>query len=74
MPWIFLFGVVIASIPMLAFALWFAGPIDEVFNWLTDDSPVALNHEESRDAARGVVVRQVRDAQPNFAAVGHFHQ
>jgi hypothetical protein len=53
MTWLFLFGVVIASIPMLALALWFAGPIDEVFNWLTDDTVVAFKHQESRDAAAG---------------------
>ena len=74
MNWLFLFGVVIASIPMLAFALWFAGPIDEVFNWLTDDSAVALNFKEGCDAARGVVTRQTGDVQPSFAGVGHFHK
>jgi hypothetical protein len=57
MPWIFLFGVVIASIPMLAFALWFAGPIEEVFNWLIDDTELAKNQKYSRDAGSAVVAR-----------------
>jgi hypothetical protein len=57
MPWIFLFGVVMASIPMLAFALWFAGPIDEVFNWLTDDTGLAKSQQLSRNAGAAVAAR-----------------
>jgi hypothetical protein len=57
MSWIFLLGVVVAAVPMLAFALWFAGPIDEVFNWLTNDTDLALNSKESPDAGFGVVAR-----------------
>lgn len=57
MSWIFLLGVVMAAVPMLAFALWFAGPIDEVFNWLTDDADAVLNQQENRDAGFGVAAR-----------------
>ena len=57
MSWIFLLGVVMAAVPMLAFALWFAGPIDEVFSWLTDDADAVLNQQENRDAGFGVAAR-----------------
>jgi hypothetical protein len=57
MSWIFLLGVVMAAVPMLSFALWFAGPIDEVFNWLTNDTDLVLNSKESPDAGFGVVAR-----------------
>lgn len=57
MSWIFLLGVVMAAVPMLAFAVWFAGPIDEVFSWLTDDAEAVLTQQENRDAGFGVAAR-----------------
>jgi hypothetical protein len=57
MSWLYLLGVVMASIPMLAFAVWLAGPIDEVFNWLTDDIYAAQKSEENPETGDGFYAR-----------------
>jgi hypothetical protein len=57
MSLIFLIGIVIAAMAMLAFALWFAGPMDEVFNWLTDDTNLAKNQKRRRRVGSAVIAR-----------------
>jgi hypothetical protein len=42
---------------MLAFALWFAGPMDEVFNWLTDDTNLAKKQKRRRRVGSAVIAR-----------------